>query len=362
MGRMGRDDRASSSNRVVVGLSGGVDSAVTAALLQEQGFEVSGLTLLTWRAPTAPPAERSLAQAAAVAEALGIPYRVQDVQRRFYQEIVVPFVNTYAQGRTPNPCVLCNPTLKFAALLEEADRVGARWIATGHYARVVHPQAGPTRLLRARDRQKDQSYALYRLTQHHLSHLLLPLGEVESKSDVRNLARQLRLPGAEQHDSQDLCFMGRGDYRSLFETLWPEALKPGPIYDEAGEKLGEHRGLACYTVGQRSGLDIAAPERLYVLRLIPEENALIVGPEASALRLESLIESLTFVAGAPPASSFSAEGRIRYRAPLVPIEVRVLENGRASAQLTTPQRGIAPGQSLVIYHGEDVLGGGIISK
>ncbi len=346
--------------RVVVGMSGGVDSAVAALLLQEQGCEVLGVTLLTWRMNAAGKGEKSAEQAADVARGLGIPLHVHDVRTRFYRDVVQPFAEAYAGGETPNPCVLCNPTLKFAVLLDEAERLKARWIATGHYARVEHAEDGPSRLLRAPHR-KDQSYALYRLTQRHLTRLRLPLGDLPSKAAVREEARQRGLPVAEEEDSQDLCFVDGGDYRPLLETIAPVSLEPGPIYDEAGVRLGTHEGLPFYTIGQRGGLGIAAPVRLYVLRLVPEENALIVGPRERLERTGCELREVTFTAGEAPATTFEAEGRIRYRAPLVPVEVALYDSNAARIRFTIPQVGIAPGQSLVLYRGAEVLGGGIIA-
>lgn len=354
------------NNRVVVGMSGGVDSAVAALLLQQQGFDVHGVTLKTWHVPAPDSGTEATGQAAVVATALHIPLTERDVEARFFQDIVQPFVAEYTRGLTPNPCVLCNPGLKFAVLLEEAERINARWIATGHYARVEHPLEGPARLsrqarlLQARDRHKDQTYALYRLTQRHLTRMRLPLGDIADKATVRDLARKFQLPVAEESESQDLCFMRGGDYRSLLETLRPDAIQPGPILDEAGRHLGVHRGLAHYTVGQRSGLGIAAAERLYVVRLYPEDNTIVVGPRSSLERRACRIEAVTFTAGDPPAEAFAAEGRIRYRAPLVPVKVSLLNGNQATVRFARAQMGVAPGQSLVFYRGEEVLGGGVI--
>lgn len=343
---------------VVVGLSGGVDSATAAALLQQQGYEVHGVALDTWRTPDAP--SDDLSRARAVAAHLEIPLVDRDLKKVFYTRVVRLFADAYAEGRTPNPCVFCNPTLKFATLVDEADALGARWIATGHYARVIHDNE-LSHLLRARATAKDQSYALYRLTQPILNRLLLPLGDVESKASVRETAEQLQLPTAQADDSQDLCFVA-GSYHALLESLRPESLQPGPIYDHEGHRLGEHEGLARYTIGQRRGLDISAPERLYVVELDPERNALIVGPRDALARTACVINALTFTAGRAPAKAFEAAARIRYRAPLTPVHVSLRDPSTAEVHFATPQYGVAPGQSLVIYQGAEVLGGGIIIK
>ena len=378
MRRVNTNDKKSlkinSEKRVLIGLSGGVDSAVAAALLQSQGYAVEGIALQLWQAPTAPtsPAPAAASKAAAtVADALRIPCHVIDTRSRFYETIVTPFLDAYAQGRTPNPCVRCNPALKLAVMLEAADQMCAQWIATGHYARVRRDANGTAHLYRARNRDQDQAYMLYRLTQRHLRRLLLPLGEVASKAEVREIARQRHLPNAARQDSQDLCFMSGGDYRTLVAKLRPQSLQPGPIYDEAGQRLGEHRGLARYTVGQRRGLGIAAAEPLYVIALRPEDNAVVVGPASSLERRRCTLAKMTFPTGAPPpprgaaawnksTPTFEAHGRIRYRAPLIPVTVRMEGAHRAEATLHEAQRGIAPGQSLVLYQEDEVIGGGII--
>jgi tRNA-specific 2-thiouridylase len=352
----GADD---ASTRVVVALSGGIDSAVTAGLLRREGFEVYGVTLRLWRDAALPPSD-IFESAAAVADALDIPLHIVDLQERFYAQVVGAFADAYARSETPNPCVTCNPTIKFTALLTEAERVGAQWIATGHYANVAYPAGEPVTLARARCRARDQSYVLYRLGQPVLTRLKLPLGEVADKDQVRELARAWELPATSRADSQDLCFLDGGDYRGLLQKLRPEALQPGPIYDEAGTLLGQHRGLPFYTVGQREGLRIAASQRLYVLRLEPERNALIVGPGDHLLRDNCTLHAVTFTAGTAPSTTFNATAQIRYRAIPVPVEVTLLDDDRAQVAFATPQRSVTPGQSLVFYRGDVVLGGGSI--
>jgi len=344
--------------RVVVALSGGVDSAVAAGLLLREGFDVYGVTLQLWRAASLPPSD-IVDSATAVTDTLHVALRVVDLRDRFYEQVVAAFADAYARGETPNPCVTCNPTIKFSALLAEAERVGAQWIATGHYATINQSAGEVATLSRARCRARDQSYVLYRLDQSVLTRLKLPLGEFADKDHVRELARAWNLPVTARADSQDLCFMGGGDYRSLLQTLRPDATQPGPIYDEAGTLLGEHRGLPFYTVGQREGLRIAAGQRLYVLRLEPERNALIVGPGEHLLRDGCTLRAITFTAGEAPSAKFSAAAQIRYRAAPVPAEVTLLDDDRARIAFATPQRGVTPGQSLVFYQ-DDVAGCGVV--
>lgn len=346
--------------RIIVGLSGGVDSAVTAALLVRRGYEVHGVTLKMWKMPQKQAAVDDVT-AGTVASALGIPLIELDFTDKFYTGIVQSFANAYTAGLTPNPCVICNPTLKFHALLEVANDLHAQWIATGHYARVIHDH-DTSRLLRGCARNKDQSYALYRLNQRHLQRLQLPLGEYESKSQVRELAKQWSLPSAEKADSQDLCFMGGGDYRTLIRMMKPVNNQPGLILDEEGNTLGQHQGLAFYTIGQRSGLGIVSPQRLYVLRMDAQQNIIVIGPRSSLDQSHCQIESLTFTAGSVPDHTFSAMGRFRYRSPEVPIDVTLIDKSKASVHFHKPQQMIAPGQSLVFYQGDEVLGGGIITK
>ncbi len=368
-----RSDEATKTDngqtRVVVALSGGVDSAVAAGLLLREGFDVYGVTLRLWRDATLPPSD-VVESASAVADTLRIPLHIIDLQDRFYTQVVAAFADAYARGETPNPCVTCNPTIKFAALLEEADRIGASWIATGHYANVTQQAGAPARLSRAHCQAKDQSYALYRLGQPVLTRLKLPLGEFADKDAVRELAHAWDLPVRTHADSQDLCFVGGGDYRRLLQSLRPEVLQPGPIYDEAGTLLGQHRGLPFYTVGQREGLRIAANKPLYVLQLEAERNALIVGAGERLLREGCTLRAVTFTAGKPPSAAFSAAAQIRYHAAPTPVEVTLLDDDRAQVAFGTPQRAVTPGQSLVFYQEDDagcggagydiVLGGGFI--
>ncbi len=338
---------------VLVGLSGGVDSAVAAYLLRGEGLEVHGLTLWLWE-PDGPRENRccSVDTAALAARELGIPHEVLEVGPEFRRLVVEPALAAYRAGITPNPCAVCNREVRFALLLREADRRGIGWVATGHHARVRRD--GGARLLRGRDPTKDQSYFLYGLSQAELGRALFPVGE-RTKAEIKALAGELGLTAAHLPESQDLCFAPGG-----IAALLPDA-PPGPILDLSGRKLGEHRGLPHYTVGQRKGLGISCPEPLYVVALDPEENAVIVGPEEALWARGLVARDLAWISGRPPETVFSAEVQVRYRSPAVPAEVE-LRGDAAHVRFARPVRAVAPGQAAVFYRSDEVLGGGIIAQ
>ncbi len=350
---------------VVVALSGGVDSAVAAALLVEQGYEVTGVMLKLWaecgrgncrinRCCT--PA--SVTRAREVAAQLGIPFRLIDMQDEFREAVVDYFVAEYAAGRTPCPCVPCNRTIRFGLLLEMALRSGAACLATGHYARVERDGARYT-LLRGVDRAKDQSYFLHILGQHQLTHVSFPVGDM-TKAEVREVARQRRLPVAEEPESQDLCFLADGDYRRFLSERIPEFFRPGPIRNVRGHVLGEHQGLPAYTIGQRSGLNIAAAEPLYVLDIAAKENALIVGTGEELGLTTCCVDAMHYIDGRVPEDPFRANVQIRSHAQPVTATVTPLSEIRVRVDFDLPQRAVTPGQFLVVYDAEVVLAGGVI--
>ena len=353
--------------RVAVAMSGGLDSSVTAALLLERGYEVEGLTMHLWREPPLPPGERpgdglndSLSSARAVCAFLGIQHHSVDLREAFLRQVVEHFVREYAQGRTPNPCLRCNRFFKFGLLLARARELGCDLLATGHYARVQRGESS-YRLLCGVDADKDQSYFLYALQQQQLESLLLPLGEWH-KIGVREWARSRGLPVAERAESQDVCFLRDKDYRRFLKNRLPETVRPGPIYDTKGRFLGEHRGLPFYTVGQRSGMGISASRPLYVVYLDAPRNALIVGFAEELGRKVLLAEDMTYVSGEPLPDGHAVGAKIRYRARRVGARVWALAGERARIVFEQPLRDIAPGQAVVLYLGEQVLGGGIISE
>jgi tRNA-specific 2-thiouridylase len=361
---------AANRKRVVVAMSGGVDSSVTAALLKDAGYDVVGITLNPWvevegRGQVAGPRKRSCSpedvlDAREVARRLGIPHYVFNVQAEFRRWVLDYYVAEYQRGRTPNPCLPCNRHIRFGLLLNRALALGADYLATGHYARVRRDDAGRYHLLRAVDAQKDQSYVLYHLGQFELGRSLFPLGEY-TKGQVRALAAQLGLPVADKPESQDFCFLGGLDYRDWL-SLQAVEVQPGPIEDLSGRRLGEHRGIVFYTVGQRRGLGVSAGVPLYVIAIDPVRNAVIVGPEDALYRDALEAEHVSWVSGQAPAGPIRVTARVRYRAPEAPATLEPRPDGSVLVRFDQPQRAPTPGQAVVFYQGDEVLGGGIIRQ
>lgn len=358
----GIEDHTSSSqrarvrSRVLVAISGGVDSAVAAALLAEQGHQVVAAHLLLRTDAT--PTREAASRARDIARHLGIPFHLIDARDAFSAQVVDYFVTEYAAGRTPNPCVVCNRTIKFGLLLNVAIELGADRIATGHYARVQAAGDG-YQLLRGVDGVKDQSYFLHALDQAQLTRSMFPLGPL-TKEKVRAIARERGLPVCGVTESQDICFLSGTDYRGFLTARTPHLLRPGPIRDSSGAVMGEHRGLPAYTIGQRKGLGISAAEPLYVVKIDVPGNALIVGPADALQRNECTLARVHYVSGSTPAGTFEAEAQIRYRARPSTVMVAPLPGGAARVRFQTAQRAITPGQFLVLYDGKTVLGGGTI--
>jgi tRNA-specific 2-thiouridylase len=351
--------------KVAVAMSGGVDSSVAAALLIEQGYEVFGIMLRLWSEPNTENENRcctpdSMAQARRVASILDIPFYALDAQNFFYKTIVSHFIEGYARGITPNPCLICNRQVRWDFLYQHALNMGANYMATGHYARISTNDSKSYELRKAIDQQKDQSYVLHVLRQDQLMNTLLPLGNY-TKQAIRQLAHNFNLPVAERPDSQDLCFLGNDDYRSFLRRNAPDIFSPGPIVDKSGNKIGEHTGLSNYTIGQRKGLGISSQTPYYVIRKDPASNTLVIGKLEELGQNKLLAESVNWISGYPPNSDFRAQIKVRYKATPAWGSVQPIGADQAEVLFDYPLRDITPGQAAVFYQEDLVIGGGIIS-
>jgi tRNA-specific 2-thiouridylase len=379
--------------RVVVGMSGGVDSSVAAALLHEQGYEVIGVTMRLWTEER--PEEFSghqqccsvedIDDARRVAGQLGIRHYIMNFEQEFKEKVVDRFVSEYAAGRTPNPCVRCNEHIKYRALLDRLPALDADYVATGHYARVQRiddrrlsndaarngaSEGSATfdnrqstisryRLLRGVDLSKDQSYVLYMLSQEQLGKLLLPVGEL-TKDEVRAHARRLGLDVAAKPDSVEICFVPGNDYRAFVEER--VALEPGEMRDDSGVAIGEHRGVAAYTIGQRKGLGIATGEPRYVTGIDPERNIITIGPEEDLFADTAEVLEVSWLAAEAPEVGASLEAKARYKAEPAAANLLEADGERAVIRFDRRQRALTPGQAIAFYSGEEVLGGGTIER
>ncbi len=362
-------DYVMSKPTVLLGMSGGVDSSVAALLLTEQGYDVKGVTLQVWEhedentAVTKKWEERGCCKvglARHVAQRLGIPHEVVDTRETFRKNVVDDFIAGYLGGTTPNPCVRCNERVKFGRLYELAKARGADFVATGHYARVLPVDEG-VGLFRGADGKKDQSYFLYRLSAFWLPQILFPVGHLQ-KTEVWKRAEELDLPADEMKESQEICFVTQGDYRTFLTAEAPQALRPGPFLDPEGRKIGEHRGIAFYTPGQRKGLGIALGERLYVKEVNPETNAVVLGRAEDLSRQTCTVHDINWLGDALPETLDHVDIKYRYASPAVSGRVQQHTAGTFSIEFQEPQQALSPGQSLVLYQGDHVLGGGIIQQ
>ncbi len=346
-------------------MSGGVDSSVAACLLQERGYEVLGSHLRLVHLEGVEhgccgPAARSDAES--VARIAGFAFEVADMTLEFDEHVLDDFVAEHAAGRTPNPCARCNAEIKFGAFLRRADEIGVDFVATGHYVRTSRGPDGRWRLLRGVDRSKDQSYMLHMLGQRELARSLFPVGGL-SKRETRALAARFGLPVATKPDSQELCFAPSGDAGAFLRSVAPDLMREGEIVDTSGRVVGRHGGVAAFTVGQRRGLGVSRPEPTYVLELDAEADRVVVGPGELLSRRGLVADRVSWVAGEPPAEGpFEADVRIRYRGEDVPSVLGPSPDGTLRVAFRAPQRGVAPGQSVVVYRGEEVLGGGRIVR
>lgn len=346
------------SKKVIIGMSGGVDSSVAAYLLKEQGYDVIGVTMKTWKDDSEE--DSSVADAKRVAAKLGIPFYTIDFRKEFKKYVMDYFADEYKSGRTPNPCVVCNRYVKWEALLEKAKDFGCDTVATGHYARIAkHPETGRFVIRESVTAKKDQTYALYNLTQKQLGSTIMPVGEYD-KEAIREIALKIGLPVAKKNDSQDICFVPDNDYVGFLKRTYGYKAAAGRYIDMSGNYLGMHKGIVNYTIGQRKGLGLACGKHVYVTKIIPEKNEVIIGDNTDLFKKKVYADKVNLMAVEKLEGEKRLTAKIRYAHKKSPCVVRMGENGVLECEFDEPQRAPAPGQALVLYDGEYVFGGGTI--
>jgi tRNA-specific 2-thiouridylase len=355
--------------KVVVAMSGGVDSSVAAALLLDQGFDVTGITMNLFSLPKEYCSEENLKSCCGrnavedafhVALVLGIPHYTADMRGIFEKKVISDFCKEYSLGRTPNPCIRCNQYIKFDLLLEKSKKLNADFLATGHYARILKdPNTGRYLLKKGKDEKKDQSYFLYTLTQNQMARILMPVGE-STKEEIRKKAEEFSLPVAKRPESQEICFIPDNNYAGFLKDKIPEAFKPGNIVDIDGNVLGKHSGIIHYTIGQRRGMGIAAPDPLYVLAIGKDKNEIVAGTDDQLYKKSLSASGINLIARENLSGEIHAKARIRYKHKEADAVIKINGHGLVEVTFKKPQRAITPGQAVVFYEGDVVIGGGTI--
>ena len=353
--------------KVVIGMSGGVDSSVAAYLLKEQGYDVIGVTMQIWQEDKEFEEREggccslsAVDDARRVADKLGIPFYVLNFRQSFKEKVIDYFVDEYVSGRTPNPCIACNKYLKFDELLRKAQAIGADYVATGHYAK-IEEKHGRHLLIRSDDDRKDQTYALYNMTQYQLAHTLMPCGEF-TKDRIREIAKEIELAVHNKKDSEEICFIPDNNHGKYILNAVPNKVKVGNFVDKEGNVLGKHKGIVYYTIGQRKGLGLALGRPVFVTDINPITNEVVIGPEEDIFKTDLIAKDVNFISVEGLSKEMEVEAKIRYAAKPAKAVITPLENGKVKVSFKEKQRAITKGQSVVFYNGNIVVGGGVIEK